>query len=591
MNPFGDIIKTYAEKNPKGIAVYYGTKRKETWKELNDRVNSLANVLYDLGIRKGDKGIVMFHNSPEFMESVRALEKLGAISVPMNYRFVSKEIEYQTKHSDSKVFLTEDLWLEDVRKARPNMPKVENYIVSGESGEFLNYEDSIKKYPSKEPEVDTGMDDVCSIWYTGGTTGTPKGTVHTYAGCITTLEGVLGAALKGVPQTKIPKLRLPIPFSSSIAEIIGSDFTNDLIHRPTVQKILADPSLPKIIINRILPILRGRLPFLELPFLSSLPLFHSANFMVWTAIWLAGMGSIPFVVQTNPRFDPKEILEILDKVKPIALALVPTMWVKLLEHPDIDKYDFSRVAVVGSGAGICTGDLKKRVFERFPRSVFADGFGQTEMGPVVTWKFDTSAQVDKIKDRSVGVSLSTVGIRVVNERGEDMKPGETGEIIYKGETMMNKYYKDEERTSALIKDGWFYSGDLGYFDADGELFVVDRKGEIISTGGEKIYPHEVEEILESNPKVEYSCLMGIPDETYGKIPVGLIKLIEGEEATEDEIIDWCRDKMSGFKRPRFVVFVDEFPLNPVGKVLRREGEERFKGEIEEGYERWKKKQR
>jgi Acyl-CoA synthetases (AMP-forming)/AMP-acid ligases II len=118
--------------------------------------------------------------------------------------------------------------------------------------------------------------------------------------------------------------------------------------------------------------------------------------------------------------------------------------------------------------------------------------------------------------------------------------------------------------------------------------VVDRKSETINVGGEKVYPHEIEEILEGNPKVLYACLLGVPDEAYGKIPIALIELREGEKATEEEIIDFCRDKMVGFKRPKYCVFVDEFPLNPVGKVLRREGEERYKGEIEAGYRRWKK---
>jgi acyl-CoA synthetase (AMP-forming)/AMP-acid ligase II len=140
----------------------------------------------------------------------------------------------------------------------------------------------------------------------------------------------------------------------------------------------------------------------------------------------------------------------------------------------------------------------------------------------------------------------------------------------------------------MREDGWFHSGDLGYFDEDGELFIVDRMSETINVSGEKVFPHEVEEILESHPKVEYACLMRVPDHVYGEIPAALIKLMEGEEATEDEIIDFCKGKMAGVKRPRFVIFVEEFPLNPVGKIMRRQAEEKFKREIKEGYERWKK---
>jgi acyl-CoA synthetase (AMP-forming)/AMP-acid ligase II len=589
MNPFGDMLRIYAERNPRGGSIYYGTDKKETWKELNDRVNSLANALSDLGVKKGDKGIVMFHNCPEFVESVCALQKIGAIPSLMNYRFVQREIEYQTNHSDSKVFLTEDTWLENVRKARPNMPKVENYIVSGESGEFLNYEETVREYPSREPGVEVSWEDICVLPYTGGTTGLPKGVVHTYDEFPPHLEGVLGAMLGSISSLRLPKLKIPIPFGSLIAEIVGSDFTNGLIHRPIIEKILADPILSKIVM-RILPLIRGRLPFLELPFLCPPPIFHMATFgVIQESLWIQ-TGIAPLVFPKNPRFDPGEVLEIIDKVKPSWMWLVPAMWYRLLEDPDIDRYDKSSLFSVATGAGICPGELKKRILEKFPNTLMMDAFGQTEMAPIATMRFDSSVQVEKIRDRSVGMPLSTVEAKIVDDEGNVIaKPGGVGEILYKSPTVMKEYYKDVEKTSEVFtKDGWFRSGDLGYLDEVGELKVVDRKSETINVGGEKVYPHEIEEILESNPKVLYACLLGVPDEAYGKIPIALIELREGEEATEEEIIDFCRDKMVGFKRPRYCVFVDEFPLNPVGKVLRREGEERYKGEIEAGYGRWKK---
>jgi acyl-CoA synthetase (AMP-forming)/AMP-acid ligase II len=171
---------------------------------------------------------------------------------------------------------------------------------------------------------------------------------------------------------------------------------------------------------------------------------------------------------------------------------------------------------------------------------------------------------------------------VVNEKGEDVKRGEVGEIIYRSPTVMKEYYRDEGKTSAVFREGWFYSGDLGYFDEAGELIVVERKGEVISVGAEKIYPHEIEKILEEHPKIEHACLIGVPDKTYGKIPRAVIQLKEGEKATEEEIIEWCKDKMAGFKRPRSIIFTRELPLSPVGKVLRREIEKKYGGNRGEG---------
>jgi len=579
MNIVGDLLKIYAERSPQKVTFYYGADRKETWKEVNDRVNSLANALYDLGIRKGDKGIVMFHDCPEFIESTCALQKIGAIPSPMNYRFVSREIEYQTNNSDSKVFLTEDLWLENVKKAKPKMPKVENYIVlNNPEEELLDYESLIREYPSKEPpEVEVTWDDTAAIVYTGGTTGMPKGTVHTWSEFPPHLEGLLGAALKSLPQMRIP---------------IGGDFTNNLLHRPLVGKFLADPGIHKIITNRILPMLRGRIP-LEVKIVSNFPLFHMAFFGAGIESGWLLTGLVTFCWIKNPKFDPIETMELVDKLKPVALAMVPAQWYRLLEIPGIDKYDKSSLLLLGTGAGINPKKLKERMFKIFPNTMMGDGFGQTELAPVGTIRLDSSAQIDKIVDRSVGIPLTTVETKIVDDRGNIItKAEEIGELLYRSPTVMKEYYKDAKKTKeAITSDGWFHSEDLAYLDEAGEFHIVDRKGEVINVGGEKVFPHEVEEILESNPKVLYACLLGVPDEMYGKIPVGMINLREGEQATEEEMIDFCRDKMSGIKRPRFCVFVDEFPINPAGKVLRREVEEKFKGEIKEGYGRWKKKRK
>ena len=576
MNPFGDMLRIYAERNPKGVSIYYGTDRKETWKELNDRVNSLANALSDIGVKKDDKGIVMFHNCPEFIESVCALQKLGAIPCPMNYRFVPREIEYQTNLSDSKVFLMEDLWLENVRKARPNMPKVENYIVLNNPEErMLDYEGLIKEYPSREPDVEVGVEDPCLISFTGGTTGMPKGVVLTYNGFIKEMEGTITTTLKVLPTLKLPKMRLPILFGSTIGEIIGSDITNNFLHRPIIQKMLSDPNFSKIILNRVLPLIRGRL-HLEFKFLLPGPLFHLGTFGMVPLIFIP-TGIFPLVLPVSTKFNPEEVVDLIDRLKISAVVMSPTMYSKVLDSSNIDKCGGSSVFLLVIGMATGSKKLKGRIFEKFPNAIMLDAFGQTEMHPATTIKIDSAAQVGKIRDKSVGVAVSGVEIRIVNERGEDVKPGETGELIYRGPTMMKGYYGDINKTSEAIKDGWFYSGDLGYLDEDGEVHIVERKTETINVGGEKIYPHEVEEILGSNSKVEHACLIGILDETYGKIPRAVIQLKEGEEATEEEMIDFCRGKMAGFKRPKSVVFVEDIPLNPVGKALRREVEKKYGG--------------
>jgi acyl-CoA synthetase (AMP-forming)/AMP-acid ligase II len=563
MNAFGDMLKTYAERNPDGISVIYGS-RQLTWKSIHQRTNRLANALYDLGLRKGDKGAIMLHNCPEFIEATCALQKIGAIPSPLNYRFVASEVEFQVNHSDAKVFIFEDLWVDQVQLALPNLAGLENLVVVGEPREgMLGYEELIARGSAGDPQVEVRPEDVASLIYTGGTTGLPKGVVTSYGNYVGQFDGLLAALVTTLPTVWIPAIKLPVRGGAVLGKILGSRTSNWIIHLPPVQKLIA-----KIGPGLVLPLLmwgRGRSK-LALKWLCVPPLFHMASFGgILETIWLQS-GYFPIVLMENPRFDPQEVLEVIDREQASGIWMVPTMWKKLLELPDLDRHDVGSILLMVTGAGVCTAELKAEIFEHFHNGLLVDAFGQTEMTPVATMKVDSEPQ--KLSDRSVGRSLPGLEVRVVDEEGRDVPQGQIGEIIYHSDWIMHGYYKEQEMTDEVIRDGWFYSGDLGYFDEDGEVKVAERKKEVISTGGEKIFPQEVEEILERHAKVEQACLIGVGDDTYGQIPRAVIKLKEGESATEGEVIEWCLSKMTGFKRPKSVVFVDDLPLNPVGKVQR-----------------------
>lgn len=335
---------------------------------------------------------------------------------------------------------------------------------------------------------------------------------------------------------------------------------------------------------KIVPMLRGRIP-LELRFFVMAPFFHAGG---WGAgplcVWLP-LGITPILFSEKPRFDAREALHIINKYKPAVLGGVPTMFEKMFAIPDIGRYDF--VAMIGAGSAKVTKELKKKIFEVFPNSIYMEVFGQTELTPWAATRVESAAQIDKIKD-TIGSPFSTFEVRIVNEDGQDVNPGEVGELIYRGEGVLKGYYKDPERNAQVLKDGWYYSGDLGYFDEDGEIRIYGRKMKMINVGGEKVYPPEVEEILESHPKVEHALLIGMADDVYGEIPVALIQPKKGEMITEEEIIDFCKNKMSGYKRPKFCVFVEEVPLTEADKVRRKEAEDKFRFKVEEHYKRWKK---
>jgi len=296
----------------------------------------------------------------------------------------------------------------------------------------------------------------------------------------------------------------------------------------------------------------------------NMPLFHMANYQL--LIMGPMVGTIHFLLREGIHFDPKEVLQTIEDEKPMILLLVPTQWKIVIEYPEIEKYDRSSVLVAMTGAGATPAERKKQILEKFPNSLVVDVFGQTEMTPDTTIRIDASSET--IKNRSVGRPLSGIEMRVVDENGEVVPPGVTGEIVYRSGTIMKGYYGESEKTAQVIKDGWFHSGDLGYIDAEGELIVVDRKAECINTGAEKVFPNEVEEILSQHEKIDSVCVIGVPDETWGNVVRAVVVLRPGKTATEEEIIAWCKDKMTGFKRPKSVMITESFPLSPVGKVLR-----------------------
>ena len=586
MNPFGDIITTYARKSPKAIAIISGTKnQKISWGQLDDQINRLASALYDLGIQKGDKGIIMLQNCPEFFVSFFALQKVGALPCPMNYRFAPKEIEFQANHSESKVFITSDLFTENVKAAMPNMPGVDNYIAVGGRGGFLNYEELTARYAPEEPPVDCDLNDESQLAYTGGTTGFPKGVVCTYGQSFVEFEGFIGILLKYLTETRLPQLKLPVPFGAALAKAVGSDMTRRILQSSRVRKKLTNADFIKRVAEKSIPRARGRIPF-HFEFFVMAPFFHAGG---WGAgplcAWLQ-LGTSAILLSEKPRFDPEEALEIISRYKPTMVGGVPTMFEKMFALPNIGKYDMSSVALVGAGAAAVSKDLKKKILEVFPKSLYMEVFGQTELSPWAMTRLESSAQMDKLKD-TVGTPFSTLKLRIVDEAGLDVAPGEAGELIYQGPSVMKGYYRDDQRNTEVLKDGWYYSGDLGRFDEEGEIKLVGRKLEMINVGGEKIYPPEVEELLESHPKVAHALLVGVPDNVYVEVPAAIVQLKEGETASEEDLIEFCRDQISGFKRPRFVLFVDEIPLTDADKVRRQTTEDRFKAEVAGAYSKWK----
>ncbi|MHA1265965.1 MAG: class I adenylate-forming enzyme family protein [Candidatus Helarchaeota archaeon] len=665
ISPFKESIAIKAKYLPKDhVAIIYGDQ-KITWHELNKRINRIGNGLRTLGIKKDDKVALLFHNTPAFIETNVAIQGIGAIPVPVNYRYVASELEYLLNNCDAVCLLFEEEALPIVEAAKKNTPNVKYFICqsSKQHNGYINYEEFVQSNLNIELYVHPHLsqDDLALICYTGGTTGRSKGVMLSYHSIQYNQEAVFNFLMKLLPPAKDvakpyfarseferkielaagmfggsifdfmsdPLLRdkvlvyeaplklgpgLPpitmatkegkLKFFSGIpdrwdAKLYGHigdhirDFVNLIPFKYTIKGRLE--LLPKLVWRFLLggikisgnldvrmamiralmkaPKSQKKMTMLIIP-----PLFHLASYALFMVQWLYS-GS-PIVFPKSKSFNPREILELIERERVIFLFLVPTMWKRLLEHPDIDKYDLSSLKVAVTGAALMRAKYKKQILRHFPNAMVLDAFGQTETAPVTAIKI--SAEEDKVKDRSVGKTLAGIEVRIVDEEGNDLPDGEIGELWYRGPTIMKGYYKDEMKTRmAIDKEGWFHSGDLAYRGPDGEIYTVERKKACINSGGEKIFPLEVEEVIMDHPKVDNVCVIGVPDDEWGETVRAVIVPKKGVEITAGEIIGWCKGKIASYKKPRSVVFTNKLPLSPVGKVLRAKIKELY-GKPEQG---------
>ncbi|MHA1335083.1 MAG: AMP-binding protein [Promethearchaeota archaeon] len=304
------------------------------------------------------------------------------------------------------------------------------------------------------------------------------------------------------------------------------------------------------------------------------PLFHLASYAFLIMFYTYVSGA--YIMPKSKSFSAEEVLSQINDFKPGWLFLVPSMYKAILDYLEENSnhgFDLSSVYIGVSGASLLRAKYKKKLLKYFPNMIVFDAFGQTEMSSVATIKLDGTE--DTISDRSVGKSIQGLEIKIIDENGNEVEEGVIGEICYKGDSVMMGYYKDNEKTKQVLDDeGWLHSGDLGYIK-NGELYTVERKKECINTGGEKVYPLEVEEVIVDHPGVQDVCVIGVPDEFYGETVRAIVIPKKGVKLTEQEIIDWCVGKIAGYKKPKSVIFVDDFPRSPVGKVLRQKIKEMY----------------
>ncbi|HEM61673.1 MAG TPA: long-chain-fatty-acid--CoA ligase [Chloroflexi bacterium] len=513
MKTLKEVLNTNAKRYGDRTALVF-EDTSYTFDQVNRRINSLVNALSDLGVQKGDRVGVLAYNCPQCLE-VFGLAKAGLICVPLNYRSVGRELTYLVNNSEINTLILGREFVDVVNSIRPQLEAVTNFICLDAQVEgMLNYEQLISSYPADEPPEEVAPEDPAALYYTSGTTGYPKGAIHTHRSLL-----------------------------AEIAVHQESFCTDDVV-------------------------------------LCVMPFFHVGG----SAAHLFPAFTYGATSVIHRAFDETAVLEAIQEQRITYVGLVPAMIIRLLEHPDLDRYDLSSLStIMYVGAPMPVEALRKGL-ERFG-PVFSQIFGQTEtLNVAVLRKADhklegSEREVRRLK--SAGKPFARDEMRIVDEKGRDVPLGEAGEILACSDRMMSGYWKMPEETVKTITDGWLHMGDVGMMDEDGYIYLVDRKKDMIISGGENIYSREVEEVLYTHPAVLEAAVVGVPDEKWGESVKAVVVLKEGASASEEEIVDFCKERLAGYKKPRSVDFRDILPKTGSGKIR--------KGEIREDY--WKDQER
>ena len=483
--------------------------RRLTYKELNQRVNQLANALLAQGLKKGDRVGLLFYNSLGYFESFLALYKAGLVWVRLNYRLSNAELINMMADSQATAIIHGPEFAKTAGEICQAVPAVK-LRVSQAPGVGFDYEGLLAAAAKHEPLLEVSEDDLSDIWYTSGTTGEPKGIMITHRNIITCVQFLL----------------------SDVYWITEED------------KLLTVGALSHAGSVRVLPfMLRGGLNVL------------------------------------HTKFDPLEIYRTVQEERITDISTVPTMLFALLDHPERKNYDLSSLKTITyAGAPTPVERIKEAVQVFGP--ILDQSFGQAESIITITHlpKHEHVFAGDPAREKrlaSVGREYPGVQVKVVNEKGETCPAGEIGEIITRSDLVMKGYWNRPEQTAETIKNGWLYTGDLGYQDESGYLFLLDRKHGKIISGGLNIYPREVEEVLAEHPAVAESCVFGVEDAKWGEAVTAAVALRKGQKATEEEIIKFVKQKIASYKTPKKVHFLESLPKNAYGKILQRELKKQF----------------
>ena len=492
-----DLFVRSCKRYPQKTVLIDGRSRR-SYSALEEQTRRLANSLRERGIREGARVALLMKNCKEFVLAYFALPKIRAVLVPLNHRCVARELEYMLSDCAARMLIYEAEFDQTVAQLHGRVDSLKQFIRVGgsDSAGAAGFDEVVRAGEPSEPDIESLEDDDCTILYTSGTTGRPKGALITH-------------------RTRV---------SCTVNMLIDGSVEHDGIS------------------------------------LMGGPLFHTGTTNIALLPHVAAGATVVVISQ----LDPVSFAEAIQTNRVTHVATVPTILHNLLESGVFERYDFSSLRKIYYGASTIPLRDLQRIMERLPQVKFYQGYGQTESTQLTVLM--PEYQIPKLG--RTGKAHPLVDLRVVDENDQDVPPGGAGEVITRGPHVMKEYLNLPEATREAFKGGWFHTGDVARIDEEGFITIVGRKKEMIISGGENIYPREIEMVLNGHPKVKEAVVFGIPDEKWGESVCAAVILKENQAMTEEEVVGYCKENLASYKKPRKVIFSDSFPRNHLGKVLK-----------------------
>lgn len=494
----GSLFTRHARYRPKHLAVVFGDKRLN-YAEFNRNINRVANSLTSLGISKGDKVATLLPNCLELLEVYWACAKIGAPVVPLSVLLRPPAIAALVQDSDATLLVTDSQFASAVNSIKADLPQVaaDRYLLTdGSLTGFRSYHALKSAATDEEPQVEVERGDLFNIMYSSGTTGMPKGIVHTHA--IRAAYGVSFAASFRISPESVTMHAGAIVFNGAFVDLM-----------PTV--------------------------------------FVGATYVLLR------------------EFEPISYIEAIEQEKVTHVMMVPSQVIAMLNAPNFSPDRLESLEMILSLGAPLHREHKEALNRHLPGR-FYELYGLTEGFVTILDKYDYAR-----KPNSVGVPPPFFEMKILDEQNREVPAGEVGEICGRGPILTPGYYKRPDLTAQAVVDGWLHSGDLGYVDEDGFLYLVDRKKDMIVSGGVNVYPKDIEEVVVKHPAVIETAVFGVPHEKWGETPVAAVVLRSSTTVSASELRDWINERVSAkYQRVSEVLIMEAFPRNAAGKTLKRE---------------------